>query len=54
MFPSIMAINDEVPEGIGTADEIDHRIRELCGNKSVDAFVGGWKRFAQIMKNSIH
>lgn len=40
-WEAVKAANDAVPVGIETASEIDRQIADLCGSKSVDAFIGG-------------
>lgn len=40
-WEDLKAANDAVPEEIETEADIKNRINELCGSKSVDAFIGG-------------
>lgn len=40
-WEAVKAAGDAVPAGIEAAPEIDHQIADLCGFKSVDAFIGG-------------
>ena len=40
-WEAVKAANDLVPAGIESENEINRQITELCGRKSVDAFIGG-------------